>query len=800
MRNNFKKSSTSPTSPYTQNQLKPSPKSINTDSQINSYQNKPYNNINALIVNEDFISLINGLSDSIREFYKVLKYNIKENKSFIFSYENILIGLIRSNKSYISQYNSYIDNSYKQLEQIKEAMDINNKSNDKNINLFYEDAKILFKKMKKLKNLYESSSINNNSISNNMGKNNNFIYKSGAGNNSCNRNKCSNNRFSNFDNTEDGNFMRKINVPMSSVHSAEHAQNTKSNFNNLNNNYFSEMNSINNFNDNLNKITENIGNINTISANSENTMKKIYKLISHLNRIVKTLEKSNQIALSQKLNAIVKILVREIESLNKCESIINEKNEGTLPKTMKNNINNITNMNNLVRVKHSPQTRFSTVRNNLRQIEDIHNLSNASKQMISNSPSGVNINYSSLLKKYENDLKDYKDKLLKEKDNNRLLQKEISELKEKKIMRSDNSREKANSNGNIQFIYKKTPNYSDQYSKLLKNLKEKNEEISEKLKLITDLNKKLISLNAEKEKLMKDNRSINDKYLQILKKNDENNREIKELREEIKKNSLVNSRSNNLSNSKSNNISLTKLEQTKGSIDVDKLSKKQEELEMKEIDLLMKEESLQKENEELKKSILKLTKENQLMNSKSSQSPNKINNNFYKEEIRKLKEKHSNEIKVMNKKLEDSSKEYKELKSKYDCICNLNRYNQFNNTTNNIYNNNSEDKYLYNYEEEFDLKKMASGAYNKNNSEDINIDYPGIAAIKDRYNEIETKFNTLEKNIKSLLSKIVITTKIKTQVNNICNVFGYSPNTISKVINNNKDKASILVNKSNSSI
>ena len=76
----------------------------------------------------------------------------------------------------------------------------------------------------------------------------------------------------------------------------------------------------------------------------------------------------------------------------------------------------------------------------------------------------------------------------------------------------------------------------------------------------------------------------------------------------------------------------------------------------------------------------------------------------------------------------------------------------------------TEDVNRSNFEEEFDLKKMVNGARDKNRSEDINIDYPGIQGIKEKYNELEFRFNNLVEQVKNLIGNISVSQKIKPQV------------------------------------
>ena len=103
----------------------------------------------------------------------------------------------------------------------------------------------------------------------------------------------------------------------------------------------------------------------------------------------------------------------------------------------------------------------------------------------------------------------------------------------------------------------------------------------------------------------------------------------------------------------------------------------------------------------------------------------------------------------------------------------------------------SEDMITSNYEEEFDLKKMVNGTKNKNRSEDLNIDYPGILGVKEKLKEVEFKYNNLMEQIKILICNINITQKIKPQVTQICQLLGYDPITIEKILNA-KDKKKIL--------
>jgi len=103
----------------------------------------------------------------------------------------------------------------------------------------------------------------------------------------------------------------------------------------------------------------------------------------------------------------------------------------------------------------------------------------------------------------------------------------------------------------------------------------------------------------------------------------------------------------------------------------------------------------------------------------------------------------------------------------------------------------TEDANFSNYEEEFDLRKMVNGARDKNRSEDINIDYPGVQGIKDKYKELQQNTNMLEEQIKILISNISCTNKIKPQITQICQLMRIPTKNIQLIIAG-KDKKRAL--------
>ena len=152
--------------------------------QQNIIQNQDTMNRFNQLYDDDFISLINGLSDSIKEYYKVSRNNIKEANSFLSFYEQegksiqLLMDQIINSNSY-----KRVNEVFQQIPKINKIMSElkkNTNSNELNLNLFFDDAKILFKRMKlkrkeKLVELQNSNGNNEvNILNNNQGLNDSF--------------------------------------------------------------------------------------------------------------------------------------------------------------------------------------------------------------------------------------------------------------------------------------------------------------------------------------------------------------------------------------------------------------------------------------------------------------------------------------------------------------------------------------------------------------------------------------------------------------------------------------------------
>ena len=87
---------------------------------------------------------------------------------------------------------------------------------------------------------------------------------------------------------------------------------------------------------------------------------------------------------------------------------------------------------------------------------------------------------------------------------------------------------------------------------------------------------------------------------------------------------------------------------------------------------------------------------------------------------------------------------------------------------------------------------MVSAARDKNRSEDINIDYPGVQGIKDKYKDLLQNKNMLEEQIKILFLNLNCnSSKIKPQIRQICQLMRILPKNIELIIAG-KDKKRAL--------
>ena len=138
-----------------------------TPKNINKIQSPISNEICNKIYDEEFVSIINSLNESIKEYYKVSRNNIIEANNILDSYQQqaqIILNLMQeiNNSSAYEKLDDFFELLPKTLEVINQ-MRLNATSNDKNLSMFFEDAKILFKNMK-AKRKEKLNEINSNMI------------------------------------------------------------------------------------------------------------------------------------------------------------------------------------------------------------------------------------------------------------------------------------------------------------------------------------------------------------------------------------------------------------------------------------------------------------------------------------------------------------------------------------------------------------------------------------------------------------------------------------------------------------
>ena len=137
---------------------------------------------------------------------------------------------------------------------------------------------------------------------------------------------------------------------------------------------------------------------------------------------------------------------------------------------------------------------------------------------------------------------------------------------------------------------------------------------------------------------------------------------------------------------------------------------------------------------------------------------------------------------------EKISKELKEAKNEINSLKkkNLELFEQLENRDlkKNFIRSKTQDSKMSNYEEEFDLRKMAKGAMENNRSHDINVDYPAIQSLKEKYRELDFYYNSLENMVKKLLLTIKTNKKNKEYVTELCRILGFDLETTNKILTN----------------
>ena len=784
----------------------------------------------------DMVSLINKLIDSIKEYNKVSQTN-NINANQIFSYyeeeqqqiQNLFNDII-NNGQYQRVSELYEENNIlsKLIEQLKE----NSNSSFQNLQLFFDDAKLIVQNIRteRQKELKENKQ--------------NLNIRETASNISINSGKFGSMNFQSQFNKyyiklkESLNDLAEFNYIIEGIdtNSANYFNNIKENMNKELNNLY---NFINNFKDNNksnilplspdidqgNKTTRN--NNTNLNMEFENLKimnqiktKQIKQLTMQLNRLKMQNNSNVNIEDSKK----IKYLNTDINDSLRKKSIKEKDNRAKLlyNKVQKKQIDANTNYDNIQRIMKEKDNQILNLQQLLSTYEQNEN--NLNKQL-----DDLNNQFKNKIGQYEKQIILLKNKLAKNNNNNPKIKGEkkqdIIQDNNLDMMKNDSNiislnnknmnlikiikQQKATINGlqNQIIIFKNQIDQYDQMNK--KQLEEMNNSIFK--------NNKIIEQKDELIKKLREKKEIQNSQININMNNQTNNNELLLLKlenEKLKKDiSMLQLPQNNNNLRNGNNISslyntnTQELQQLNiGLIEENNsLKLKNKQLESKIQLLTTNNEQLQNLNDNLKNQIVNLEQEiekkkneidglqafiNKLqskldvedMNEPKSNSTKKERKNtaLIEQENTKKIQKYLDLLNKANKDINDLQKKNKELQFKLEDKQVQEELSGFR----------TEEANFSNYEEEFDLRKMVNGTKEKNRSEDINIDYPGMQGVKDRNKELKKKMNMLIEQVKILIANVNINSKIKPQINQICQLMRIPAQNIQMIISGkNKKKA-----------
>jgi len=408
--------------------------------------------------------------------------------------------------------------------------------------------------------------------------------------------------------------------------------------------------------------------------------------------------------------------------------------------------------------------------------------------------------------------------IIKENNNNNNINEDDNENENENdnIENDDNNIENdnnINTNGNI-------GGYASNINIINKEFEEVYKQLSEKDNIIKEKNEKINELKNILENSKKDSKEniIYQKMLQY--KNDEKTNQsiIKVLKEQIKSLESENKSLKEESSKKKNDDLFEVVEKMlKLEKEIDNYRNKNEKL-MKELDAYKKGTTGNKENLNTVEGSANISSINEISNLKSQLTylENKYNeekdlNKKYEEEIEKYKKeisdlkaqiiqlKHINktntnstnknirylndstnsfDIEKYNKNLEELINARKEIASLKSQVQKLENDKKVKQSLFRCKTNEDDD----NYEEEFDMAQIEEGLKKKNRSEDLNIDFPGFNENKQKYEELEERFNNLKEQVVPILKSNANKNITKNNVTKICNLLGTSTNTTNNIL------------------
>ena len=784
--------------------------------------NKMKSPINKEIVNkiydEEFVSLINSLNESIKEYYKVSKNNIIEANNILDSYQqqaqiiNNLILEINNTSSY-EKLDELFDLTRKTLEVIIQ-MKMNSNSNNKNLAMFFDDAKILFKSMKakRKEKLIEA----NNDINKQINQPSSDSYMGSFNSENKFNNRLEDNYFNinnnlNINNNNDI-LLKNINAIYSRVIKI------------LNNfsiyNYviskvdFEESNKYNNLQNSLKKELENLfiflkKNLNQgkslaqtkscVDIN-ENTKFKRSKSKPHDNELekLKMINESNKkklLELNNQLN-FYKNKVKELEMRNN-SMIIKLKNFEQTKFGFQNNNNDVYNELN---------KKDMQILNLQKQLKVFQMNENSLNAQINN----LNDQFTQKINEYEYERANLSQTVLSQKKTISNLQNNLN-IKQKELENLKESTFKGNNNNydldkKLEIMNMELKEKQSKINALIQDIKNYQRKEMINQEQIENMNNNIFNYEKiikEKDDLINNNYKDNNDVFKIKLENEKLKKQIEELKNSNNNNYLQNQKMINgninsyeMPNNQEYTIKLNELTQenqelkqslslineSKTKLELE-LSKKNDELEGYKQVIFKLQNKLEQNNdieEELKKR-LNTERNADALNTKTemnlreqNQSNKNLNKSFEmpKDANIQLMNKYLGQLNEAERKISLLQNKNKELQFKLDEKQVEREFSGYR----------TEDYNFSNYEEEFDLKKMVNGAREKNRSEDINIDYPGVQSVKDKYKELLQNMHLLEEQVKILISNINITNKIKPQISQICQLMRIKAENIQAII------------------
>ena len=858
------------------------PKKISLDKLVSSPYHK---NLMTMFKKDDFLILINQLSNLLKNFTKMLKNNIslkKEAISFIDSSTNYAYSIV----------NNIINHNYSfdQLKSLNETLiKIKEKSNDNKINILNEEQNLILfleqidklfktitnKQKMKIKN-YVSNTYKTNSNSPNIRLNK---YNLG---NSYNFSRSNNSKRNNSQENQENSIIRKkFNIitfkrNKNSTKNSE-SKNLKSEINSIKStNLFNERNSLTDYNTptyitkssynsevtKYNKIKNTYFNNKNLILKYESLKKKnsqyqeniqrLNKLIDNYKNIIGLLSKNKSNKEIIYKNKQITLLSQENDKLKKNLEIFNNFNQQRIKyRNIKKKVLHSISDNSQIGDTDANNTSYSfnnadLIHNNYlmnlkRKEKEIRLLKHEKielekfikshiergeliekeKSMIKNEFKKNNL----MIKELENEInklnKELKNEINKNEDLNSLCQNqkikfeyEISIINDK---RAELSKLIANKNNEIIKLQKELVIKNKEFEDYKLTIKKKIENngnikkviihyeniINEKNKKEFELNNKINNVKKENDILQNQNEKNKNKIKELNKIMNQYEKELSKKNEEINKIQIINNNKININNmskvddtdkEKNNNefnilkeqYQFIKNENNNLKEEIKKLKDENEGLKEFTFKIKEKEEKITEKNIIYKDKIFSLQKENDTY--KQYFTDRNIDISMPTHDMNKKKSKNEeNSINLLNE-LNEAQKEINILKKKNEQLFTELESKKFEKQFGDNY---SEGNIVSNYEEEFDLKKMAKGAKDKNRSQDINIDYPGAQQVKEKYRELDFYYNSLEELVKKLLLNCTYSNKNKVYITELCKIVGFEDDVINKIVNN-KSKKGIL--------